>query len=112
MPAKLTGDLTSRMRQGERRVAEAVQATAKDIVRGAQTRVPVDTGHLRSSIKAGRLADDQALVTVDTSDGRHDGYQRFVELGTRYQAAQPFFIPATEAAREPFRRRIRQAYKP
>lgn len=111
MPAKLTGDLTKRMRRGERRTNAAVQSTAKAIVKGAQTHVPVDTGHLRGSIKADKLEGDQALVTVDTRDDRHPSYAAYVEYGTRHMAAQPFLIPAAEAEREPFRRKIRKAYE-
>jgi HK97 gp10 family phage protein len=112
MPAKLTGDLTKRMRRGERRVNAAVQSTAKAIVKGAKERAPVDTGHLKQSIKAERLEDDQALVTVDTRDDRHPSYAAYQEYGTRYHGAQPFLIPAAEAEREPFRRKIRKAYEP
>ena len=112
MPATLKGDLTKRMRKGERKAATAVRQTAKGIVKGAQTRVPIDTGHLRSSIKAETLDDHQALVTVNTRDeGHSQSYAAFVEYGTRRMAAQPFLIPAAAAEREPFRRRLRKAYE-
>jgi HK97 gp10 family phage protein len=111
MGATLKGDLTTRMRKGERKASTAVRQTAKGIVKGAQARVPVDTGHLRSSIKAEDLDDHQALVTVDTRDERHPSYAAFQEYGTRHHAAQPFLIPAVEAEREPFLRRIRKAYE-
>ncbi len=111
MPAKLTGDLTKRMRRGERRVAAAVTSTGKDIVKRAQAKVPVDSGHLRDSIKAEPLDDGQVHVTVDTRDERHPSYAAYVEFGTRNQAAQPYFIPATEAARKQFVRKIAKAYE-
>ena len=108
----LTGDLTKRMRRGEKRTAAAVGATAKDITKRAKARVPVDTGHLRKSIEPERIDEYRALVTVDTVDEKHSqNYAGFVEYGTRHMAAQPFLIPAAEAARQPFARRISKAYE-
>lgn len=112
MPATLKGDLTKRMRKGERQTATAVRQTAKGIVKKAQAKVPVDTGHLRSSIRYESLDNEhRAHVTVDTRDERHESYGHFVEYGTTRMAAQPFLIPAAEAEREPFRRKIAKAYE-
>lgn len=111
MPAKLTGDLTKRMRRGEKRTHQAVEASGKSIANRAGRGAPVDTGHLAQSPRAERLSDSQVLVTVSTADGTHPEYARFVEFGTRHMAAQPFFTPAVEAEREAFRRKIRKAYE-
>lgn len=104
MPAKLTGDLTTRMRQGERRVVEARQATAKDIAAGAARRSRVDTGEMRAGWTTAEVDGETSQV------GNPVDWSRFNEYGTRYMSAQPMLHPAVEAAREPFRRRIRQAY--
>ncbi len=101
----LTGDLTKRMRAGERMARTAVQNTAKDIVKGAQQRVPVDTGHLKASISYERLDEHAALVMVKAH------YGHFVEYGTRHMGAQPFLTPAAEGQRKPFEQRLRKAYE-
>lgn len=109
--AKLTGDLTKRMRRGEKRTGQAVQSSTKRIAKGAQTRAPRDTNHLADeSISVERIDEHTAYVVVQTADATHPEYSRFVELGTRHHAAQPFLIPAVEAEREPFVRKIRKAY--
>jgi len=102
--ATLKGDLTKRMRRGERRVATAVRQTAKAIEKGAKQRVAVDTGYLKSQIRSEPLDEHQALVVADTD------YAKFLEYGTRRMAAQPYFIPAVEAERKQFVRKIRKAY--
>jgi HK97 gp10 family phage protein len=38
---------------------------------------------------------------------RDTGYWRYVEFGTRYMAAQPFFRPAAEEERNAFIQRMR-----
>ena len=101
----LTGDLTKRMRRGERMTRTAVQNTAKSIAQGAQQRVPVDTGHLKASITYERLDEHAALVMVKAH------YGHFVEYGTRNMGAQPYLIPAAESQRAPFRQRVRKAYE-
>lgn len=112
MPATLKGDLTKRMRKGERKTATAVRQTAKGIAAGAQKRAPRDTNHLADeSIRVERIDDHQSVVIVQTADETHPEYGHFVEHGTRHAAAQPFFIPAVEAERERFRRRVAKAYE-
>ena len=107
----LTGDLTKRMRKGERGAATAVRQTTKGIAQGAQKRAPRDTNHLADeSISVERIDEHTAYVLVQTEDETHPEYSRFVEFGTRHHEAQPYLIPAAEAEREPFRRRVRKAY--
>lgn len=111
--AKLTGSLTKRMTKGQRGVKAAVKSTGDDIAKGASARAPRDTNHLADeSINAEEIDDFRSVVTVQTADATHHEYGHFVELGTSNQPAQPYFIPAVEAAREPFRRKIAKAYKP
>jgi hypothetical protein len=69
-----------------------------------QAQLPVDTGRLRSSITWERWAPTapRASNVVATSSGsstvelRHPDY---VELGTSKMAAQPYLLPALEAAK-------------
>lgn len=53
--------------------------------------VPVDTGYLRSTIDAGEWGD--GFWCEATAD-----YAQYVEYGTSYMDAQPYFEPALEAA--------------
>ncbi len=105
MPAKLTGDLTKRMRRGERRVTAARKATAKDIQKAAKARSRVDTGLMKRSWQVAEVDDDTSQV------GNTVEHSRFNEYGTRHMSAQPMLIPAVEAARKPFVQRIRKAYE-
>lgn len=70
-------------------VSRQVAKTAYKIEREAKQRCPVDTGRLRGSITT-NIKDTEAEV------GSNVEYAKFVELGTSYQAAQPFLIPAFE----------------
>lgn len=68
--------------------AQAVTAkAAMDMEAGMKSRVPVDTGFLRSSIQARQLGPAHWRVTV-TAD-----YGVYVEYGTRFNRAQPYFFP-------------------
>lgn len=73
----------------------AVAKTVQDIETGAKSRAPVDTGNLRNSIQ-GSVGGLSGQVSV----GAHYGI--YVEFGTYKMSAQPYFIPAVEAARGPF----------
>jgi len=66
----------------------AARHLAAEIAEGARARAP------------GRLG--EALQAVETADGAEvtaPGFARFVEFGTRRQAAHPFLRPALEEAR-------------
>lgn len=60
-------------------------------LRVANQLVPVDTGYLRSTIDAGEL--DDGFWCEATAD-----YAQYVEYGTSYMDAQPYFEPALEIA--------------
>lgn len=60
-------------------------------LRVANQLVPVDTGYLRSTIDAGEWGD--GFWCEATAD-----YAQYVEYGTSYMDAQPYFEPALEAA--------------
>ena len=100
---------------------QVVVKTAFDIQAGAASSAPVDTGFLRNSIytvtadgstygqgggpthkdsyllpPVGEAEETTAYVAVGAN------YGIYVEMGTRYMAAEPYFYPAVEAARQPF----------
>lgn len=74
-------------------VEAAVAKTAMDMLRDAQTRTPIRTGHLRGS----GFAHPAGAMTWMV--GFSAAYTLYVEMGTRYMRAQPFLIPAWVAAR-------------
>lgn len=72
-------------------VSVAEQATAKaaqDMVAQMMTRVPVDTGFLKNSVQAQKVGAAHWRVTVGAD------YGVYVEFGTRFNQAQPFFYPS------------------
>lgn len=75
-------------------IAKDLQRRALQVDRAAKRLCPVDTGRLRSSI-TNELGNDGGLVAVI---GTNVEYAPYVELGTRSAPAQPFLLPALEAA--------------
>src|SRR5262245_7282677 len=63
----------------------AEREAAKHMAEGARERAPFDTGALRDSIRA--------VNNEVVAEARH---ARFVEYGTIYMAAEPFFFEAAE----------------
>lgn len=61
---------------------------ANDMVSKMQDQAPVRTGYLRDNITADE-GDEEGQATV-TSEA---DYSIYVEMGTRYMAAEPFFFP-------------------
>lgn len=104
MPATLKGDLTKRMRRGDRRATAAVRSTAKDIQKAAKARSRVRTGQMAKGWQTADIDDHTSQV------GNAVRHVIFNEFGTVRMSAQPMLYPAVEAAREPFRRKIRKAY--
>ena len=76
-------------------VAKDLQRRALQVDRAAKHLCPVDTGRLRSSITNEIGQADQGLVAAVGTDVE---YAPYVELGTSKMAAQPFLLPALEAA--------------
>jgi HK97 gp10 family phage protein len=79
---ELGGNLRSAIRKALERSAMSVQSQAKLLA-------PVDTGRLRASIDR-RIEGRTAYV------GTNLDYAPYVEYGTRYMRAQPYFEPALE----------------
>lgn len=105
MAATLKGDLTKRMKRGERRVTAARKSSAKTIARGAARRSRVDTGEMQQGWQTAEVDDDTSAAYNPVAHSVHNEY------GTRHMSAQPMLHPAVEAEREPFRRKIRKAYE-
>lgn len=76
-------------------IARDLQRRALQVDRAAKQGCPVDTGRLRSSITNEIGQDGEGLVAVI---GTNVEYAPYVELGTSRMAAQPFLLPALEAA--------------
>lgn len=72
------------------RVDKLLVETCAKIESDAKTMAPVDTGALRNSIEF----EGEGELTYIVHDGVEYGV--FNELGTRFMAAHPFFIPAVE----------------
>src|SRR5690625_674089 len=94
-----SGNLAKRLNElaNLKDVQNAVRVNTTEMHRKASRRVPVDTGHLRRSL------------TIDFSDGgltervsTDVEYSMYVEFGTRFQSAQPFFRPILYEQREQF----------
>jgi HK97 gp10 family phage protein len=89
----MTADLSQEIKS---QVQAMLKKFGDDIASDAARLAPVRTGHLRSSISAEPAGAD-GTVTVRASAE----YAAYVELGTRYMAAQPFLKPAVYTARTP-----------
>lgn len=79
-----------------------VRKTAMDLEARAKVRAPVDTGILRASIQATAVAPRHWRVTVGAE------YGWFVEMGTRYNRAQPFLQPSADEVWPAFQSAMRQ----
>lgn len=73
----------------------------------ARELVPVRTGYLKSTITA---EIGEASIGEVTAEASAD-YAQYVEFGTYRQMAQPYFIPAIEAALEEWGLAAQKAYK-
>jgi len=78
------------------KVPKIVAKATLDIEAGAKVRAPVDTGFLRASITSRKVTDEHWRVIVGAD------YGIYVEMGTRYMAAQPYLGPAVDAVRSGF----------
>lgn len=70
----------------------------------AQLKCPVDTGNLRGSITHEVSAGENAVYI-----GTNVEYAPYVELGTRYQAAQPYLRPAAQEHGSQYREILKSA---
>ena len=84
--------------------AEVFKAMFLDVAREL---VPVRTGYLKSTITAEIGEASMGEVTAEASAE----YAQYVEFGTYRQMAQPYFIPAIEAALEEWGLAAQKAYE-
>ena len=84
--------------------AEAFKAMFLDVAREL---VPVRTGYLKSTIAA---QIGEATIGEVTAEASAE-YAQYVEFGTYRQMAQPYFIPAIEAALEEWGLAAQKAYE-
>lgn len=80
----------------EKDVSKLIKNTLHNIERDAKKSCPVDTGRLRSSITT------NIISTYSGEVGTNVEYAGWVEYGTRYQSAQPYFEPAVEKNEDKF----------
>jgi HK97 gp10 family phage protein len=74
---------------------QGVRDAADEIVRGAQERVPVDSGALRDAIHVESKGMETRVVAGDSQAW----YGHIVEHGSTTAPPRPFLIPAYEAVR-------------
>lgn len=92
-----------RIANGMQGKADAIAAkAAQDIVAGAQGRAPVDTGTLKNSIQASSSGPGRWRVVVGAD------YGVYVNYGTRFMAARPFFTESIAQVRPQFIAAMRQ----
>ncbi len=84
------------------KASHAVRETAFAIEAQAKANAPVDTGNLRGSIQAEMTGDLSAQINVGAE------YGPYVEFGTRHQNAQPYLVPAAEAEKPKFIKRMQE----
>ena len=80
----------------EKDVSKLVKDTLYNIEKDAKRSCPVDTGRLRGSITT------NIISTYSGECGTNVEYAEYVEYGTRYQSAQPYFEPAVETNEDKF----------
>lgn len=89
--------------------SQAVASSTFAVAQRARTLAAFDTGALRSAISSAAIGlNGRVGVGGGSINGREPGvYWRFVEFGTIYKSARPFFRPAAEAEANGFIERMR-----
>lgn len=87
-------------------IQNAIKINTTEMHNKASRKVPVDTGHLRRSL------------AIDFEDGGLTGkvstdveYAMYVEYGTRFMSAQPFFRPSLSEQRIQFQKDMQRLLK-
>lgn len=84
----------------EKDVSKLIKDTLHNIERDAKKSCPVDTGRLRGSITT------NIISTYSGETGTNVEYADYVNSGTRYQQAQPYFDSAVEKNEEKFNEKL------
>ena len=87
--------------------SSAIAASTFAVAQRARSLVPVDTGTLRNAIESNRPNVKGLVGRVGLNSSAARGYWFFVEFGTRYMPARPFFRTAAELEREALIQRMR-----
>ena len=101
--SKLEKQLMGLINNIDKSAESIIEEGCENIKAEAKKLAPVDTGNLRDSIDtrfANKKYEHEGYVYSDID------YALFVELGTRYQAPQPFLYPAYTQNKEFFKQRL------
>ena len=112
---KFIKDVNNKSQETQQAIGKIVQETASNIERKAKQKAPVSKsitnksgkvthvgGFMRSKIYSEKIDD----LTAEA--GSKADYSVYVDKGTRYQKAQPFFTPAVESERAQFKKKIKK----
>ena len=75
-------------------MGRTLERAAQEVVDGAQSIVPVDTGALRASIKVTESGKNHIVISAGDND--RVVYAAFVEMGTSKMSAQPYMGPQAD----------------
>lgn len=85
------------IRKAPQRAKEAVKKATFDVEAQAKTRVRVDTGNLKNSLRSDFVSDGYTGIV-----GTNVEYAAYVEFGTVRMSARPYLTPAADAVRPSF----------
>jgi HK97 gp10 family phage protein len=93
--------------EARKAVRTQVRKSANAIRKGAQQRVPVDSGRLKKSIRARYSSDGFSAEIAPGLKWR----AHFIEFGTLKMAAHPYMMPAWEQERPNYIAGVKQAIR-
>ncbi len=106
---RVTYNAFPRVRKGMLTVArQIVEKAAMDMEAQMKSRVPVDTGFLKSSIQARQVGGNALANRLEMPGAVTAEYGLYVEYGTRFTRAQPFFFPAIATVSPVFQAAMRR----
>jgi len=94
-PERITAEI-------EKKAMDRLEKAAEYVADAARSRVPVDTGRLRDTIRVTRLKGDPKLDIRVYAGSREKGgafYAHMIEYGTVKMKAKPFLRPALNQAK-------------
>lgn len=90
----------------ERGLSGALKSAANTATNISKRKAPVDTGNLRNQIGYERSPDKKSVEVFSNAP-----YSGYVEFGTRFQNAQPYFMPAVRLAMAQLQRELERLIK-
>lgn len=103
---KLKAQLVEMAKRMEAAGRQAELEGAQDVREDMQAFVPVDSGHLRDSIRI-----EDGATGLQVGPGDEVDYAMFVEYGTSEMSAQPYAGPAADRARMTFTDTVRDTVR-